>query len=328
MSAGIDRRAKKSARTETGRVITRKVPRMLRCWLSIIALGLTVGSLDLACATSQAPNGNAAHNAPSSPEPCQPPPGKWEEGRDPPAFCVREVTGSVRDDTGAPLAIPVTVCGVGCFGAVSEPNGTFRVKVETELPDNRYVLFAHARPRYASTFVRLPSSPPETIHLGDIELAPLSASGSPLPADGAPESRLEVGPLTFTVPKDTAWDLTFEDRIDDIDGRVARFAKVPADRAPPFAAGAVLVYALGPFMAHPSQPLPLTVHETAGLPASALVELVAMDDDLLSPDNTSGLARVVATAHVSGDGQRIETDAGQGIDRFTWLAVRPVSQAR
>jgi hypothetical protein len=157
-----------------------------------------------------------------------------------------------------------------------------------------------------------------------IELPALSAERPMLPADGAPYADVRVGPIALAVAAETTWDLTFEDRTDDVDGRVVRFAKVPVDRAPPFAKGAVLVYALAPFAAKASKPIALTLAETGGLPAGSAVDIVVMRDLALDGGpNGAGEGDVAAHGHVSMDGRSITTDAGEGIRALTWIAIRP-----
>ena len=251
--------------------------------------------------------------------PCGPPPGQVaDEG----AYCVREVSGIVRDFDGRPLPdLTVSVCGLACFAALSRTDGTFRIPVKARLPDGGYVVSAHARPSFAGLYMRLPSAPKEQVTLSAIELPRLSEATGDLPRDGAPASTVSVGPLSFGVAADTRWELELEDLVDDVGGRHVRFASVPEARAPAFARGAVAVYALAPFKAKPSKPVSVTVRETGGLAPGAAVDFVVMGDDIVSEKNTCGLPLRAAKGHVSADGKRIETDPGQGIDRLTWLAI-------
>lgn len=255
---------------------------------------------------------------------CAPPPGEWVEGRDPPAHCVKQVTGAVRARGGGPLAgMNVTLCGVVCFGALTRADGGFTVDVGARLPDGGYAVFLHGRPHHASTFVRLPSGPPERVDLGaPIELDPLTP-GARLPADDAPASSVTAGPITLKVDAGTSWDLAFEDITDEAEGRTLRYAEVDPARAPAFAEGARLVYALAPFEAKPSKKVGVTLAASGGMPAGTPVELVVMGGTSLERVNTSGVAVVAARGRVSADGARIETDPGEGIGLVTWLAVRP-----
>ncbi len=279
----------------------------------------------LVACSAGAESGSGAPGSVSEPRrPCGPPPGDWVEGRDPPAYCVDEVAGTVVADSGEPLPdLNMTVCGLACFGGRTDAGGAFRVRVGARLPDGQYALFAHGRPRHASLFVRLPPAPPERVAFAaPITLPALSTEGAALPADDGPAATVTVGPLTLGVPASTSWRLAFEDLTDDVNGRVLRFVKVPLDRAPPFAAGATLVYALAPFEAHPSNPVSLALAETGGLAAGSAVEILVMDGLDLEADNSSGVPRVAARGHVTEDGARIETDPGEGLTLLTWIAVR------
>ncbi len=256
---------------------------------------------------------------------CSPPPGgQWQEGRDAPAHCVREVTGRVAAAGGAALSgLNITLCGVVCFGAVTDAAGAFKVDVNARLPNGGYAVFFHGRPNHASLFARLPDAPPERFDLGaPIELAPLAAGGA-LPPDEAPATTVTAGPVSLRVDAGTTWELSFEDLADDAEGRKLRYAKVPVDKAPAFAAGASLVYALGPFDAKPSKKVGLTLTDTGGLAAGTPVEIITMGGTSLELVNTSGLPVVAAKGRVSADGTKIETDAGEGIGVVTWIAVRP-----
>ncbi len=257
--------------------------------------------------------------------PCQPPPGFRFEPPPSRSYCVREIRGRVQDTSAKPIfEEQITVCGLACFAGLSDATGAFRIKVNAFLPDDGYVIFAHGRPHHSGLFLRLPKAPPETIELArPIELAPLSKEGVPLPADDGPASTVRVGPLSFGVQAGTTWELSLEDVVAEGEGRKLRFARVPVAQAPAFASGAVLVYALAPFQARASRSLSLSIDEAGGLPPGSAVDLVVMEDGIVSADNTGGLPRVAAKGHVSEDGKRVQTDPGQGIDLLTWLAIRP-----
>jgi hypothetical protein len=288
-------------------------------------LALSAACSTAAPATSPADAGSSGGDAgDGGPVECSPPPGgQWQEGRDAPAHCVREVTGRAAATGGAPLpGLTITLCGVVCFGAVTDAAGAFKVDVNARLPDGGYAVFFHGRPRHASVFVRLPDAPPERLDLGPpVELAPLTA-GDALPADDAPAATVTAGPVSLRVEGGTTWELSFEDLADDAEGRKLRYAKVPVDQAPAFAKGAALVYALAPFDAKPSKKVGITLSDTAGLAAATPVEIIAMGGTNLDAVNTSGLPVVAARGRVSADGTKIETDPGEGLGLVTWIAVR------
>lgn len=290
-------------------------------WIPLLALLLYAS----AC-SSEAPgapgatNGDAGVSAEAE-APCGPPPGRVsDEG----AQCVREVSGVVRDMDGVPLPdLTVSVCGLACFAALSAPNGSFSIPVNARLPDGGYVVSAHGRPTFGGVYVRLPAGPAERLVLPPIELPRLSDGAVDLPKDGSPASVVRVGPLSFGVAAETKWELELEDLVDDVAGRRVRFAAVAETKAPPFAKGAARVYALAPFKAKASKPMSVTVHDAVGFAPGTAVDFVVMQDDIVSAKNTGGLPVIAAKGHVSDDGTRIDTDPGQGIDRLTWLAIRP-----
>lgn len=192
------------------------------------------------------------------------------------------------------------------------------------LPDGQYTLLVHGRPRHASLFLPLPTSPPERVEYPRIELPALSSSGTALPPDEGAAATVRVGPIELGVPAGTSWELSLEDALDDVGGRTLRFVRVPPGDAPAFAEGAALVYALAPFDARSSKPVAVALNETGGLAAGTAVDLLVMEgfDFDGDTDNRSGLPRIAARAHVMQDGTRIETDPGEGVSVLTWLAVR------
>jgi hypothetical protein len=66
----------------------------------------------------------------------------------------------------------------------------------------------------------------------------------------------------------------------------------------------------------------VTLKNSAGLAASAAVDLMVLGDDYMSTPPSVGVLAVAASAHVSADGQTIQTDPGEGISELTWLGVR------
>lgn len=284
---------------------------------SLVACGTTTGAEPLQ-------DGGSAADASDA---CGPVPGRSpEEGPDPTATCVKQVTGRLVDDAGMPLPkVNVTVCGNACFGALTDDTGAFRARPRALLPAGAYVVFAHARPRHGSVLLPMPARLAENVDLGTLEAPALAPEAAALPSDGAPASTVRVGALSLAVPAGVSWELSFEDATDDVDGRLLRIAKVPPNRAPAFAAGAALVFALAPFDAKASKPIALRIDDTGGLAAGAPVEIVVMDGLSLSPPNTGGLPKVVAKGHVSNDGASIVTDPGEGVQHLTWIAVRPAT---
>lgn len=273
-----------------------------------------------ACSASPSATVPNDASAPDAPPVCGPPPGGVAADD---ARCVRRVEGRLADERGAPVRdLTVTVCGLVCFAALSDANGSFSVPVDAFLPEGGYAVTANGRPTMGGIYTRLPTRAEGTVRLADPIVLPRFEGDAPLPDDSVGGS-VRAGPLGLEIPSGTTWDLELEDLTDPVEGRKLRVAQVTAEaRRPAFAQGAAVVLALGPFKAKPSKPVPVTV-TTDALPKGSAVDFVVMTDDGLTAKNDAGLGKVVARGHVSDDGKTVRTDPGQGIDRLTWLAVVP-----
>lgn len=278
----------------------------------------------VACSSSSAadPSGTAGASGSSATAPCAKQPSGWPDPPPNDSTCVAGASGRVVGDDGAPLANAlVSVCGFACFGGKTSADGTFRVAVGANLAWNGFSFLVHGRPDHAELVIPLPAYSLE-MALGDLRVPTLPPGTSSLPDDGGPGGAVTAGPLTLTVPAGTAWDLTFADVATGAEGRKLRAVRVPVDGAPPFASGAVVVLALAPSSAKPSVKVAVSIADAGGLPAGAAVDFVVLEDDYLQTPNLAGTGKVVATGHVSADGTSVATDAGEGIDRLTWVAVR------
>lgn len=231
------------------------------------------------------------------------------------------VAGRAVDFEGKPIAgAVVSVCGFACFGGKSGADGAFRVPLGANLAWNGFSFLVHGWPDHADYVVPLPTYSLE-MNVGDLPVPLLPASDTSLPDDGGPGGTITAGPLTLGVPAGTKWDLTFEAIAAGAAGRKLRVAKVPLDKAPPFAAGAVVVLAMGPPSAKPSAKVSVSIDDAGGLPAGTAVELVVMIDDYLTVPNLAGTGRVAALGHVTAEG-KVVSDAGEGLSEITWVAIR------
>jgi len=300
---------------------------VMRC-AAVVVLGIFSVACSAATPAGDGADAGAADvtttDAPTEPVECAKPPGEWEEGKDPPAYCVREVVGALTDTEGNSLAgIGVSLCGKACFAGKSDKTGAFRVRVNSRLPDGQYGFFVHARTTHGSTIVPLPKAPSELFPFGTMALPRLSQGGPMLAVEPAAAVVLKHGPITLDVPGDTMWDLSFEDYTDEAEGHRLRYAKVPPQAAPPaFAPGAALTYVLAPFEAIASKKVAVRIDESANLPPGSAVEFVTMHGVRVDFSVGAGLGQVAARGHVSADGKSIATDPGEGITTLTWLAVR------
>jgi hypothetical protein len=247
------------------------------------------------------------------------------------ATCVLEAKGVVEDLSGAPLDMLVmTFCGGQCYGTQSEPSGAYTIPIGTFLPTEDYAMHADGRPDHAVDYLRFSANEPSVIS-ATMRLPTLPPSNVSLPADGAPASSVTVGDLTLLVPDNTMFDLDIEDYGTAV-GRILRVVSVPLASAPAYATAANVnaIYAIAPSSAK-SRPngdmqslvkMGVTLKNSAGLAASAAVDLMVLGDDYMSTPPSVGVLAVAASAHVSADGQTIQTDPGEGISELTWLGVR------
>jgi hypothetical protein len=240
------------------------------------------------------------------------------------ATCVVEAKGTVTDLSGVPLPnIVMTLCGSQCYGIPSDDAGAYAIPVGTFLPTAEYAIHADGRPDHAVDYLRLTANEPPVI-TATMRLPTFPPSDVVLPPDGAPASSVTVGDLTLVIAAGTTFNLDIEDYGTGNVGRTLRVAAVPPANAPAYAkaASADTIYALAPSHCLPSIPMGVVLKNSAGLPASAAVDLLVLGDDYFSTPPSVGILSVQATGHVSADGMTIQTDPGQGIDELTWLAVR------
>jgi hypothetical protein len=253
--------------------------------------------------------------------------------RPPDATCVLEAKGRVEDLSGAPLSkLVMTFCGGQCYGTQSDDAGAFAIPIETFLPTEDYAMHADGRPDHAVDYLRFTANEPSVIS-ATMRLPELPPSQVQLPPDGAPASSVTVGDLTLLIAGGTMFDLDIEDYGTTV-GRTLRVASVPLASAPGYATAAKVdaIYAIAPSGAK-SRPsadggaqllvkMGVTLKNSAGLPPSAAVDLLVLGDDYTSTPPNVGVLGVVASAHVSADGQTVQTDPGEGISELTWLGVR------
>jgi hypothetical protein len=239
--------------------------------------------------------------------------------------CVLEAKGTVEDLSGAPLdKLVMTFCGGQCYGTQSNASGAYTIApIGAYLPTQDYAMHADGRPDHAVDYLRLTADEPSIINVS-MRLPSLPPSTVLLPPDGSPASSITVGDVTLVIADGTTFDLDIEDFGTGNVGRTLRVASVPLASAPAYAkaANVAAIYALAPSSAVPSIPMGVILKNSAGLPASSAVDFMVLGDDYSSLPPNVGLLAVVASGHVSADGQSIQTDPGEGISDITWLAVR------
>jgi hypothetical protein len=218
----------------------------------------------------------------------------------------------------------MTMCSPSiCFGSRADDAGAYTVPVGDFILTQYFAVHADGRPDHAVDYHRLGPGEPSVIHV-DMHLPTLPPSTVALPADDAgAASSITVGDVTLQVAAGTTFDLDVEDYGIPA-ARVLRVVPVPLASAPSWAAAnnVAAVYALAPSGAKPSVPMGVVLRNAVGFPASAGVDILVLSDDYYSTPPSVGDLVLQATAHVSADGTKIQTDPGQGITEITWLAIR------
>lgn len=244
--------------------------------------------------------------------------------------CVRAVSGQLVDQAGAPIAqATVTVCADACFFGQSDATGRFVVKIGQYLRVERYSLLPHVNPRRAAFYLPLPA--PDAA--GDIDLGaplPLLAmpSDGPAIADDQAAHTYQSGGVTLSVQAGTTFFLSVEDSGDLPLGARFRPLRIADPRRLPFVAAQpglapLSLYGFGPFEIDLRRPARLDLDNAPGLPAGTAVEVLGQRGLIASTGGPPGYRfDVVATAHVSPDGKRIEMDPGAGLATLTWIALR------
>jgi hypothetical protein len=286
----------------------------------VLALGLVAAVAGAGCSAhgSEAAPSDAGFVEPAdAPTTCQP----LIEG----GTCVLAAQGKVTDLEGAPLGNRVmSICGAACFGTRSDDAGVYFIPVAFDLDTENYAIHADGRPDHAVDYLRLQHGEPAFVTV-EMRLPPLPPSTVRLPPDeaGAP-STVTVGDVTLQIPAGTTFSLDPEDGEYGDVGRTIRVASVPLATAPAYAAAAhvAAIYAMAPSGATASAKMGVVLRNTAGLPASAAVDVLVLGDNYFSMPPSVGLLGVQAAAHVSADARTITTDPGEGIVEITWLAVR------
>ncbi len=251
--------------------------------------------------------------------------------------CILEVRGRVVDGSGSPMPNLLTsVCGPVCFYGETGGDGSFSVTIGAHIPPTAYSTLPHGRPSLTSFYYQLPASAEGTVEVGDLLVLSLPASGPLLvtkqDASGAPAQTVTSGDVTLEVAEGVSVRIDVEDVVLGDDGRMFRALAIPAehrDAFAPSALGLVALYAFTPFEAvfldaasgDPASAR-LSFANTANLPAGSAVEVLALGSYLYPEWVTPAAFEPVASASVSGDGTRIDLDAGGGLPYLTWVGLR------
>lgn len=279
-------------------------------------------SICAACSTSAAePPSPAAAPVETAPAAGRAPCSEPVEQRPAGSTCVKTVQGTlVEPVTGAPLpSLLVTVCGGICFAGSGDATG-FSVPINRFVDLSTYVLHVDGRPDHANVFLHLARASSESVVLAEPTRVPRLDQRGPSFSEtpNAASSVLRAGDVTLTLAPSTEVQLDFADVALEAEGRVLRSGSVGVDAfGDP---NLVALHALAPFGATltPAVEIAIALPPGVAIADGTAVELVALDDDLLSP--AVGTLHVIASATVSGGIAR--SDAGNGIGRLTWVGVR------
>lgn len=235
--------------------------------------------------------------------------------------CLLTVDGTLVDEQGAPVKQQVvSVCAGICYFGKTGDDGAFVVKVYHHVIPSDYALEIHGRPDGASYYVALPTFDGDHAHYPDpLPAVALPASGPPIAEDMSAQ-KVTSGDVTLIL--DLGTEVTFDpEDLLQANGKQLRARTVDAAKVP-FCGGnpPLALYGFEPFDVVFSQKAHLSFVNTTGLPANAAVDVLGMTSLISSPP-PAGVFAKVASAHVSADGTRVDTDPGEGVTTLTWIEL-------
>ncbi|MCK6527933.1 carboxypeptidase-like regulatory domain-containing protein [Myxococcota bacterium] len=223
------------------------------------------------------------------------------------------LTGVVQDMGGAPLGdLRVTLCLDICLFGQTDGSGGFTFS-GLEPGTHKFDAIAPAQDGdTAWSNVLFP------VVIGEDEAVVLAAPvfvpevGAPVPFAAAGPVSVASGELVLTLDPATL------DFPPGVDSPWVAGARIDPSHWPPFAPDGVEVlgaWALAPYDTEAKgDPIPVRVEDSFGLAADAAVRFWVLSYD------DGGLVEA-GTGAVTADGAAIETDAGEGLPRLTWVAV-------
>jgi hypothetical protein len=242
------------------------------------------------------------------------------------------------DENRMPIpSLYATVCGSICFSGDSDRGGRFTVPVGAHIPLAQYSVLPHARPVRVGFYFQLPTGAAgPVIDVGDLPVPVMPADGPVLVVKtdmaGAPAQSVTSGDVTLEVEAGIQIELDVDEVAEKEIGKKFRTLSVPKSLESSFvdpALGIVALYALAPFdasfrrVSDDSESVArLSFNNSAGLPAGAAVEVLALGSYLDFAWVPPATFAPVATGRVSADGTSIQLDPGQGVKRLTWVGVR------
>ena len=238
----------------------------------------------------------------------------------PQAVCVRTLSATVVDEMAKPISILVTTaCGDGCSFGRTDATGRTSMSVHRYM--TKPALMLHGHSTYASYYVLLETE--GDVDKGMVMLPTMPAAGLPIPEDGLAHD-VTAGDVTISLPAGGSV-LIDKTELIEVPEQQFRSLPVPVAKAPPFVDPALkitVLYALTPFATKLDPGVALSVANTAMLPTGAAVEFFIQGTDVKDKFGPFGRFNKMADGHVSADGTKITTDAGQSITELTWLGIR------
>jgi hypothetical protein len=238
----------------------------------------------------------------------------------PGAVCIRGLDAHVVDLDAKPVqGMFVSMCGGVCVPGTTGADGSVHVKGGYYFTAPGFVV-AEGKSRYATYVVPITGSGDITIST-PVMVPRFPDGGDAFPPAGTAKA-VSSGDVTLQVAATTV--VTIDPILwETADDKAFRSVTVALDHAPAFldpSLGVELLYAVGPFETELAPPVGVALPNAKAWPAGTAVDILT-HGYLTTEPGYATLAKV-ATAHVSADGTKISTDAGQGIDRLTWIGVR------
>ena len=238
----------------------------------------------------------------------------------PQAVCVRTLSATVVDEMAVPISnLVTTACGDGCSFGRTDAAGRTSMSVHRYM--TKPALMLHGHSKYASYYILL--EPDGDVDKGLQTLPTMPVAGLTIPEDGLAHD-ITAGDVTISLPAGGSV-LIDKTELIEVPEQQFRSLAVPVAKAPPFVDPALKItalYALTPFATKLAPGVALSVANTAMLPNGAAVEFFIQGTDVKDKFGPFGRFNKIAEGHVSADGTKITTDAGQSITELTWLGIR------
>jgi hypothetical protein len=256
------------------------------------------------------------------------------------AVCITHVDGRALDEQGNAVKSKtlVSACGPAqCNPGFTDDTGHFDIPVGLHLDPRIYSAQVHVRPDQAAFYYPLPKAATGPIvHLGDLRVLPMPASGPALDVNraGVPAQSVTSGDVTLDVPGGVYVRLDVESNRAAALGKEFRALTIPDAFLKDFVdpgLGVKALYAFEPFEASfetattPATQVNvrLSFANTSKMAPGTPIDVLALGSYIYPDWIPAAAFAKVAKGHVSADGSRVDLDPGEGLPYLTWVAVRP-----